>query len=312
MSDHPTFDHLSFGTHFQDDQKRKFVKVNTNMTYNGQLPLFFDKYHEARFFNAVDYNGIPVFIPFELKVEVIRLSNEDWLVKQAHIAIENGTLDNPETSDIISSRLNDSLNTNKVNTETNMRNTNAVNTAPKLTLSEAVVNAVNELKVKGSFSAYDVTTAIRAAANAGEIALPGLEARGNQSGISYWVNHEDVKREIDALLNNGELANLGLTNVNYNGSFRVFEFATSATATSAPTATSATSTSDTDPADSDSPLATRVEAYLSKVGSATLKQVQSALKVNGVTCKDFADIVKNLGYSLTAGTDGCYSTYTVS
>ena len=201
-----------------------------------------------------------------------------------------------------------------------MKNTNAVNTTPKLTLTEAVVNAVNELKSKGSFSAYDVTTAVRAAANAGEIELPGLEANTNQSGIKYWVNHEDVKREIDALLNNGELANLGLTNVNYNGSFRVFEFANS-TATSAPAVTTATpapaavvasTTDDTDPADADSPVASRVAAYLNKVGTATLKQVQSALKVNGITCKDFAGIVKGLGYTVTPGTSDCYSTYTVS
>lgn len=191
-------------------------------------------------------------------------------------------------------------------------NATAVNTTPNLTLTEAVVNAVNELKSKGSFSAYDVTTAVRAAANGGEIALPGMEAKANQSGIAFWVNHEDVKRVIDTLLNNGELANLGLSNVNYNGSFRVFEFATATAPAATATTAAVTTDTDTDPADADSPLATRVEAYLSKVGGATLKQVQSALKVNGVTCKDFADIVKNLGYSLTAGTDGCYSTYTVS
>ena len=195
-----------------------------------------------------------------------------------------------------------------------MKNTNAVNTTPKLTLTEAVVNAVNELKSKGSFSAYDVTTAVRAAANAGEIELPGLEANTNQSGIKYWVNNEDVKREIDALLNNGELANLGLTNVNYNGSFRVFEFANSAATTTVatPAAPVASTTDDTDPADADSPVASRVSAYLSKVGTATLKQVQSALKVNGITCKDFAGIVKGLGYTVTPGTSDCYSTYTVS
>ena len=195
-----------------------------------------------------------------------------------------------------------------------MKNTNAVNTTPKLTLSEAVVNAVNELKSKGSFSAYDVTTAVRAAANAGEIELSGLEANTNQSGIKYWVNHEDVKREIDALLNNGELANLGLTNVNYNGSFSVFEFANSAATTTVatPAAPVASTTDDTDPADADSPVASRVAAYLNKVGTATLKQVQSALKVNGITCKDFAAIVKGLGYTVTPGTSDCYSTYTVS
>ena len=194
-------------------------------------------------------------------------------------------------------------------------NTNAntaVSTTPQLTLKEAVVNAVNELKVKGSFSAHDVTKTVRDAANAGEIALPGLEAsQPNSSNIKYWVNHADVKTTLDGLLNDGTLANLGLTNVDYSGAFRVFEFAVGAPATTS-AAPSATTPAPAAANPTQSPLAQKIEAYLNKVGSATLKQVQSALKVNGVTCKDLAPIVESLGFTVTAGTPDCFSTYTAN
>lgn len=192
----------------------------------------------------------------------------------------------------------------------NTANTLVSSSTPQLTLKEAVLDAVKELKTsKGSFSAHDVTTSVRDAANSGEISLPGLESRGTNQAIKYWVNHEDVKQVVDALVNDGTLANLGLTNINYNGPFRVFEFgsvvATSAAVTT-PTAATASANA------TQSPLAARIDAYLNRVGTATLKQIQSALKVNGLTCKDFATIVANLGYVVTPGTTDCFSTYTVS
>ncbi len=61
----------------------------------------------------------------------------------------------------------------------------------------------------------------------------------------------------------------------------------------------------------DGPVAQRVAAYLANVRSATIKQVQSMLKTNGVTCKDLATTLDELGYTVTEGTPGCYSTYTV-
>ena len=198
----------------------------------------------------------------------------------------------------------------KHNMKTNAT-TAAVSTTPQVTLKEAVTNAVNELKVKGSFSAHDVTSAIRAAVNGGEIAIPGLEAQPNSAGISFWVKHEDVKAIVDEMLEDGTLANLGLTNVNFSGAFRVFEFATPAASTDTDadpaSATNAPATNGTQ-----TPLEQRIKAYLSKAGSATLKQIQSALKVNGVTCADLAPIVTGLGYTLTAGTTDCYSTYTAN
>jgi hypothetical protein len=192
-----------------------------------------------------------------------------------------------------------------------MKTNTTINTnTPALTIGEAVIEAVNELKVKGSFSAHDVTSTVREAVNAGEFILPGFEATPNQSGIKYWINHEDVKAALDSLLNDGTLNNLGLVDVSFNGSYRVFNFTDTTTVNTVNGVTTAANT--TAPDDVDSPLQARVKAYLNKVGSATLKQVQSAVKVNGITCKDFAEIVENLGYNVSVGTDGCFSTYVVS
>jgi hypothetical protein len=187
-------------------------------------------------------------------------------------------------------------------------NTNATN-APQtnLTLTEAVVQAVNELKANGKFSAHDVTNTVRESVNAGEYALPGLEARPGTAGgtIKYWVDHEAVKTVIDTLINNGEMANLGLTNVDYSGAYRVFEFGNAVAAPAAPTTPTANAT----PANTQGALAQRVQAYLAKVGTATLKQVQSALKTNGVTCEDFYNLITALGINVEPGTTGKFSTY---
>lgn len=296
------FDNLDYGTHFKDEYGTRWIKLNCNSTYQQVLPFFQDHTGCRRSFNAVDYNGLMQHLPFDLAVEEIPNPNLTPLTNQG--------LDISTPSDIISSDLNNGLNENNSNNQNNMNTaTQAVSTTPQLTLKEAVVEAVTELKNKGAFSAYDVTSAVRAGANGGEFALPGLEAKQNNSNIKYWVNHEDVKQVVDGLLNDGTLATLGLTNVNYNGSFRVFEFASSV-AQSSPATSSTPASTTANP--TQSPLAQRIQTYLSNVGSATLKQVQSALKVNGVTCKDLAAIVAGLGYSVNPGTTDCYSTYTVS
>ena len=189
----------------------------------------------------------------------------------------------------------------------------AVSTVPQLTLKEAVVNEVNELKANGKVSIHDVTLAVRAAVNSGEIALPGLEAQPNQSNIKYWVNNDDVKRVIETLEDDGTLANMGLINVDYSGLYRVYEFIA---ASSTPVEVDST---EADPAivtTSDnptvSPLQERIKNYMAKVDSATIKQIQSAIKVNGVTCKNLATIVANMGYVVRPGTIDCFSTYRVS
>ena len=61
-----------------------------------------------------------------------------------------------------------------------------------------------------------------------------------------------------------------------------------------------------------SPVEAHVKAYIEKSGAGvTMKQIQSALKVNGITCKDLADMVDKLGFEVVPGTLNCFSTYTV-
>jgi len=187
-------------------------------------------------------------------------------------------------------------------------NTSVKTTAAAYSLKEAVLDAVSTLKSNGSFSAHDVTKQVRQSVNDGEYTLPGLEAPSGSS-FKFNVNHDDVKEVVDSLLNDGTLQNLGLTNVDYSGPYRVFQFG-SAVATT--TAADTTTTDDADVDQSDSPVASRIKAYLNNVGSATLKQVQSMLKVNGVTCKDLATLADEIGLTVTVGTEGCFSTYTVS
>ena len=184
---------------------------------------------------------------------------------------------------------------------------------PSLTLKDAVINTVKELKAKGSISIHDVTTEIRKAVNAGEFILPGLEnPNPSEAGIKYWVKNEDVKAIIENLENDGTLATLGLTDVDYSGPYRVYKFSTTDSADdNGAVAIAPTSDSSTDP--TQSPLVQRIKAYLSRGTPVTIKQIQSALKVNGVTCEDLVNIVGSIGdYVVTPGTLDCYySTYTV-
>ncbi len=199
-------------------------------------------------------------------------------------------------------------------------NVSTLTTTPQYTLTEAVTEAVNTLKSNGSFSAHDITVAVREAVNEGEYALPGYENPNTASDIKYLVNHDDVKNVLNNLERDGVLANLGLNNVDYSGAYRVYNFDAPVTstddadavATPAPDAAADSDVSaDEDVSTDDSPVAVRVRAYLDNVGSATLKQVQSTLKVNGLTCKDLATLCDELGYTVTPGTEGCFSTYTV-
>ena len=202
-----------------------------------------------------------------------------------------------------------------------VKSTNApVSATPQYTLKEAVIEAVNTLKSNGSFSAHDITAAVREAVNEGEYALPGLENPNPSANVKYLVNHEDVKSVLNLLENDGTLANAGLTNVDYSGSFRVYQFDTAPAVDSTDTdpaapAESVDSDDDSDVSvvDSDSPVAKRIAAYLDNHGgSATIRQIHSSLKINGLTSKDLVALVDDLGYTVVAGTEGAFSTYTVS
>ena len=180
------------------------------------------------------------------------------------------------------------------------------------TFKEAVLDAINTLNSPGTFSAHDVTEQVRQSVNDGEYTLPGLEAPAG-SAFAYNVSHESIKEVIDSVLNDGTLANLGLTNVNYDGAYRTFEFsATTAAADTTTADTDADADADADADENDSPVAKRIAAYIdNQGGETTVRNLQRALHVNGLTSKDLVELLEKLNYTVTVGNEGFYSTYTV-
>lgn len=197
-----------------------------------------------------------------------------------------------------------------------MKTNTSTATGVQYTLKEAVVEAVKSLLAAGtkSFSAFQITTEVRNAVNEGEYSLPGLENPDTSASFKYLVKNDDVKEVIELLQNDGTLANLGLDNVDYSGAYRIFNFTAPATSTDTTDVAdgAATPTTNDDATNDDSPVAQRIKAYIANVGSATAKQIQSTLKVNGVTCKDIVTLADELGFDITVGTEGAYSTYTVA
>jgi len=188
-----------------------------------------------------------------------------------------------------------------------MKTNTTVNSASAYTLKEAVLDAITTLKSKGTFSAHDVTAQVRQSVNDGEYILPGLEAAAG-SAFKYNVAHESIKEVIDSVLNDGTLANLGLTNVNYDGAFRTFEFGTTTNTGTTADADEDTGTVD----DKDSPVAKRIAAYIdNQGGETTIRNLQRALHIIGLTSKELVELLEDLDYTVTVGNEGFYSTYTV-
>ena len=189
---------------------------------------------------------------------------------------------------------------------------------PNYTLVEAVTEAVNALKVNGKFSAHDVTVAVRESVNEGEYALPSYKNSDVNSDIKYLVNHSDVKAALEAIQNDGTLTNLGLIDIDYSGQYRVYNFdnASIVPSTSTPDVNNDASTDyddSDDVVDSDGPVAKKIDNYLNnhRGMAATVRQIHSALKINGLTSKDLVELLTNLGYDVEVGTENAYSTYTV-
>jgi hypothetical protein len=289
------FDNLNYGDHFAIDGRTDevgYVKLNVAETWNETIPTFLNLGGCRVHFNTVSYSGEMQYVHFNVPVTPLPIP----------------TLDFTKVSDII---LPDS---NTISQSTNNENTNTTmsTTATALTLRDAVLDSVDTLKSSGKFSAYDVTSNIRNTVNHGAYTLPGHENPNPHDNYKFIVNHNDVKEIIDSLTSDGTLAGLGLTDIDYSGPYRKFVFDTpvSATATviaasptpAAPTNTSAAANTDRN---------VRIQAYVDVHSPVTLKQIQSTLKEDGLTCEQLNDIVEGLGYTVSPGTDGCYSTYTV-
>lgn len=155
-----------------------------------------------------------------------------------------------------------------------------------ITLQTAVMLAVNELLALGGFSAYEVTKLIRLKVDH-EYYLSDVDERDvnfndPSAGSSFTVvEHEAVRDLVVELYQEGLFkANKGY-NTNGTSQWVIYTPIDAVV----PAADPIPNIVNLDP------LLDKINAYLSDKKSATIKQIQSALKVKGVTCADILDAV---------------------
>jgi len=217
-----------------------------------------------------------------------------------------------------------STNVADVNKETKTE-VKKMNTYQKL--SEAVVAAITELKSAGVLSRYQVTKLIREKTNRNEWEVSECATQGG-GNIKFWISRDAVRTAMDELYNDGELAALGFTGTNDNGTYLEYKFdvnppvnqpvgppgsvsnpiplnVANQPITSVPSNTNYSTNRTTG----------RVQSFLTRSAgrTVTLKQIQSAIKEKGVLCGDILNIVESLGYPVyrTTATSDCPSTFTV-
>lgn len=322
MKTEKRFDELDYGTHFLSSVGKKFIKVkNMNSGWLGFTVWFQDDFGNRNQFNAVGYDGNPTNIAWDEKVLV--LSTWDGLLEELKTfgeSFRKNSLDKSSPSvKVVQSDSTTVVDDDIGNKNKQIESSKTVKTTFN-TLTEAVVAAINELKVAGKLSAHQVTQLIRQKTNQDEWEVNDCVARPNNANIKFWINHDDVRRVVNEMYANNELDALGFTGRQYNGQFLEYTFNvinvsvpttgfTAASTTITPTVPVPTTNSTL----SGQRILNCIDALKNLGGTITLKRVQSALKVKGVTCKDLSQIVANLGYTVQAGpiADDYYSEYTV-
>lgn len=331
MKTEKRFDELDHGTHFLSSAGKKFIKVkNMNSGWLGFTVWFQDDWGNRNRFNAVGYDGTPINFDWNEKVTVFDfdiIPNIRETVMQGYV--EESTKDdlNREIKNLLdilnqSVKVVQSDSTTVVDDDIGNKNkqiesSKTVKTTFN-TLTEAVVAAINELKAAGKLSAYQVTQLIRQKTNQDEWEVADCVARPNNANIKFWINHDDVRRIINEMYANNELDILGFTGRQYNGQFLEYSFDVNAPVAAVVSVSSTTPPAPTVPVPttnatlSGQRVLNCIDALKNLGGTITLKRVQSALKVKGVTCKDLSQIVANLGYTVQSGsTSDFYSEYTV-
>lgn len=148
-----------------------------------------------------------------------------------------------------------------------------------ITFQTAVMLAVTELLALGPFSAYEATTLIRARVdNDYDIS----DADQFMSGTTD-VPHARVRDLIVELFDNG-IFNATKSYGNSGGNtYTIYNPVVATTPVSVPVT----------PAPYRSPLADSIRTYLNNKGNtpSTIKQIQSALKLKGVTCDDIFNLI---------------------
>lgn len=170
----------------------------------------------------------------------------------------------------------------------------AVQTTPEpvksITLQTAVALAVRDLLPLGPFSAFDVTQLIRVQVDK-DYELSDVFDFGiadDEDGTEFTeVHHDDVKAIVVELFDNGLIdATRGYGTKNGNS---FVQYTPTVDGTQIATGLILTPAVGAQP--STSPYLDKIQAYLKEKKSATAKQIQSALKVQGLYCEDILRIL---------------------
>lgn len=149
-----------------------------------------------------------------------------------------------------------------------------------ITFQTAVMLAVNELLALGPFSAYEATTLIRARVD-NDYEISDADPHGYAHGTD--VPHSRVRDIITELFDNG-IFNATKSYGNSRGNtYTIYNPIVATTPVCIPVTTTSTP----------NPLATSIRTYLNNKGNtpSTIKQIQSALKLKGVTCDDIFNLI---------------------
>jgi hypothetical protein len=151
-----------------------------------------------------------------------------------------------------------------------------------ITLQTAVMLTINELLKLGSFSAFEVTSIIRLRVD-NEYGLftdiDGVYIDFNDDDITdphTAIEHKAVKQIVAELYENGLFQATKSYGKHDGKSFIIYT----------PVDTVQTTTTTYTPPTN--PYIDRIDNYLRNHGTATIKQIQSALKINGLTCEEIA------------------------
>jgi hypothetical protein len=155
-----------------------------------------------------------------------------------------------------------------------------------ITLQTAVILAVNELLACGSFSAYEVTVVIRNRVD-NDYTISDITEKSD-SFVAYTIVPHGRVRDIVVELFDNDLFQATKSYGNIGGvSYTIYNAVDSATPVAQPTTQVAPQVT---PVSVD-PIFAKIEAYLAANGAATIKKIQSALKINGLLCEDIAKLI---------------------
>lgn len=159
-----------------------------------------------------------------------------------------------------------------------------------ITLQTAVMLALETFSaMRGAFSAYEITQYIRQKVDSDYVLSDGdyvdeYDEDEDEDVIYTDISHEKVRKLVTELYDNGLFAatkTIG-KNPTTQASFILY------------TPVDRTVATVSKPANPTTPdYITKVDAYLATKGSATVKQIQSALKLKGVTCDDILKAISD-------------------